>query len=146
MDTTITQKPSEISPAYTPLVYVLEESASGTYNGFKFRYVLIIEIDGTEVAILKIHKNGSNVGIFDISRVVSTYTETQLYNNNSKSNKLHDQIFWYKADNHKNFKLGSKEFWEISKTMDSDDDEEVYDPNTRDKKKGPKINVRKSKW
>ena len=72
--------------------------------------------------------------------------ECLVINNNSKSNKLHDQIFWYKADNHKNFKLGSKEFWEISKNLDSDDDEEVYDPNTRDKKKGPKINVKKSKW
>ena len=34
----------------------------------------------------------------------------------------------------------------ISKNLDSDDEEEIYDPNTRDKKKGPKINVRKSKW
>jgi len=72
--------------------------------------------------------------------------ECLVINNNAKSNKLHDQIFWYKADNHKNFKLGSKEFWEISKNLDSDDEEEVYDPNSRDKKKGPKINVRKSKW
>ncbi len=72
--------------------------------------------------------------------------ECLVINNNAKSNKLSDQIFWYKADTHKNFKLGSKEFWEISKTMDSDDEEEVYNPNARDKKKGPKINVRKSKW
>jgi|TARA_B110000261_G_scaffold164373_1_gene213613 hypothetical protein len=72
--------------------------------------------------------------------------ECLVINNNSKSNKLHDQIFWYKAESHKNFKLGSKEFWEISKTMDSDDEEEVYDPNSRDKKKGPKINVKKNKW
>ena len=72
--------------------------------------------------------------------------ECLVINNNSKSNKLNDQIFWYKAEDHKNFKLGSKEFWEISKNLDSDDEEEVYDPNTRDKKKGPKINVRKSKW
>jgi hypothetical protein len=72
--------------------------------------------------------------------------ECLVINNNSKSNRLNDQIFWYKADHHKAFKLGSKEFWDISKEMNSDDDEEVYDPNTRDKKKGPKINVRKSKW
>ena len=72
--------------------------------------------------------------------------ECLVINNNAKSNKLNDQIYWYKAEDHKNFKLGSKEFWEISKNLDSDDDEEVYDPNTRDKKKGPKINVRKSKW
>ena len=72
--------------------------------------------------------------------------ECLVINNNSKSNRLNDQIFWYKADHHKAFKLGSKEFWDISKEMNSDDDEEIYDPNTRDKKKGPKINVRKSKW
>jgi hypothetical protein len=42
--------------------------------------------------------------------------------------------------------LGSKEFWEISKNLDSDNEEEMYDPNIRDKKKGPKINVRKTKW
>ena len=71
--------------------------------------------------------------------------ECLVINNNSKSNKLTDQIFWYKADSHKNFKLGSKEFWEISKNLDSDDEKEIYDPNTRDKKKGPKINIRKNK-
>ena len=71
--------------------------------------------------------------------------ECLVINNNSKSNQLSDQIFWYCADSHKNFKLGSKEFWEISKSMDSDDDEEIYNPNNN-KKKGPKINVRKSKW
>ena len=72
--------------------------------------------------------------------------ECLVINNNAKTNKLSEQIFWYKAETHKNFKLGSKEFWEISKNMDSDDEEEVYDPNARDKKKGPKINVKKSKW
>ena len=72
--------------------------------------------------------------------------ECLVISNNAKSNKLNDQIFWYKAEEHKAFKLGSKEFWEISKNLDSDDEEEVYDPNARDKKKGPKINVRKSKW
>jgi len=72
--------------------------------------------------------------------------ECLVINNNVKSNKLHDQIYWYHAEEHKNFKLGSKEFWEISKNLDSDDEEEVYDPNSSTKKKGPKINVRKSKW
>ena len=72
--------------------------------------------------------------------------ECLVINNNVKSNKLHDQIYWYRAEEHKNFKLGSKEFWEISKTLDSDDDEEIYEPNSNNKKKGPKINVRKSKW
>ena len=34
--------------------------------------------------------------------------ECLVINNNAKSNKLTDQIFWYKAENHGNFRLGSK--------------------------------------
>jgi hypothetical protein len=72
--------------------------------------------------------------------------ECLVINNNAKSNKLQDLIFWYKAEPHPNFKLGSKEFWELSKDINSDDEDNPYDPTARDKKKGPKINVRKSRW
>jgi len=65
--------------------------------------------------------------------------------NNAKSNKLEDQIFWYKATSHNDFRLGSKEFWEMSKDLNSDDDEDDnYDPKAH--KKGPQINVKKNKW
>ena len=72
--------------------------------------------------------------------------ECLVINNNVKSNKLHEQIFWYKAESHKDFKLGSKEFWEISKNINSDDEEEIYDPNKGAKRIGQKINVKKNKW
>jgi hypothetical protein len=73
--------------------------------------------------------------------------ECLVINNNVKSNKLHDQVFWYRAENHNDFKLGSKEFWEISKNINSDDEDEKYDPNNAKKRgQGPKINVRKTKW
>ena len=74
--------------------------------------------------------------------------ECLVINNNSKSNKLQDQVFWYKADNHNDFKLGSKEFWDLSKGLKDDDDEEPYDPNSMKKRgSGPKISVKKSnKW
>ena len=73
--------------------------------------------------------------------------ECLVINNNAKSNKLQDQIFWYKAQNHSNFKLGSKEFWELSKDINSDEEDEVYDPNSAQKRgAGPKIQVKKSKW
>jgi hypothetical protein len=74
--------------------------------------------------------------------------ECLVINNNVKSNKLHEQIFWYKAESHKDFKLGSKEFWEISKDLHSDDEEEIYDPNARGQggRKGPKISVKKNRW
>lgn len=73
--------------------------------------------------------------------------ECLVINNNAKSNKLNDQIFWYKAENHPNFKLGSKEFWELSKGIGSDDEDEAYDPSKSKKKSaGQQINVKKSKW
>ena len=41
---------------------------------------------------------------------------TALYiNNSTKSNKIEDCLFWYKADTNKlkNFKMGSNEFWDF---------------------------------
>jgi len=71
--------------------------------------------------------------------------ECLVINNNSKSNKLNDQVFYYKADNHNDFRLGSKEFWELSKGLPDEDQEEQYDP-TKVKKRGggPKISVKKT--
>jgi hypothetical protein len=74
--------------------------------------------------------------------------ECLVINNNSKSNKLTDQVFWYKADSHNDFRLGSKEFWELSRGLPDEEQEEQYDP-TKSKKRGagPKISVKKtSKW
>ena len=71
--------------------------------------------------------------------------ECLVISNNAKSNKLEDQIFWYKAQPHGEFQLGSKEFWELSKGIDSDDDDgELFDPKAG--RKGPTINVKKTKW
>ncbi len=73
--------------------------------------------------------------------------ECLVINNNAKSNRITDQIFWYKAENRPDFKLGSKEFWEISKNMGSDDEDEAYDPSKAKKKSaGQQIVVKKSKW
>jgi hypothetical protein len=74
--------------------------------------------------------------------------ECLVIHNNSKSNKLNDQVFWYKADSHGDFRLGSKEFWELSKDLKDDEEEEQYDPSKAKKKgAGPKISVKKTnKW
>ena len=47
--------------------------------------------------------------------------ECLVINNNSKSNKLQDQVYWYKADARPSFKIGSQNFWKFS--------EENYDSN-----------------
>jgi hypothetical protein len=74
--------------------------------------------------------------------------ECLVINNNAKSNKLDDQIFWYKAQSHGDFRLGAKEFWEMSKDIPSDDEDDgqMYDPSAITKKRGPLINVKKGKW
>ncbi len=72
--------------------------------------------------------------------------ECLVIHNNARSNKLYDQVFWYKADQHRDFKMGSREFWELSKDYDSGDEADVkYDPSNV-KKRGnfQKINVKKS--
>jgi hypothetical protein len=74
--------------------------------------------------------------------------ECLVIDNTTKSNKLHDQVFWYKADDHKDFKLGSKAFWDLSKDIGSDDEGESFDPSAR-KKNSQKITVKKGtngKW
>jgi hypothetical protein len=72
--------------------------------------------------------------------------ECLVINNNSKSNQLFDQVFWYKADSHRDFKLGSKEFWDLSKNINSDDEDEKYDPSKVKKKgSGQRINVKKTR-
>jgi len=71
--------------------------------------------------------------------------ECLVVSNNAKSNKLEDQIFWYKAQPHGEFQLGSKEFWELSKNIGSDDEDgDSFDPTAG--RRGPTINVKKSKW
>ena len=72
--------------------------------------------------------------------------ECLVINNNAKSNKLQEQIFWYKADHHDDFKLGAKEYWDISKGLQSDDEDDMYDPPENTKRGGPQISVKKSRW
>jgi hypothetical protein len=71
--------------------------------------------------------------------------DCMVINNNAKSNKLQDQVFWYHAESRPNFKLGSKEFWEMSKSIADDEDEAPYNPEQY-RKTGQKINVKKTKW
>ena len=52
--------------------------------------------------------------------------ECLVINNNAKSNKLDDQVFWYKAESHCDFKLGAEILWQQASRMtcDSDDDDD----------------------
>lgn len=68
--------------------------------------------------------------------------ECLVINNNAKSNQLIDQVFWYKAQDHEEFRLCSNDLWELSKTMPAHDPDK-YNP---ERKTAQKITVKKSKW
>ena len=71
-----------------------------------------------------------------------------VINNNAKSNKLEDQVFWYKADDHPAFKIGAQEFWEHhnSNFNDNYDSDEESSEFIAPKKRGPTINVKKTNY
>lgn len=71
--------------------------------------------------------------------------ECLVLHNNAKSNKLTDIVFWYKAESHNDFKIGAKEYWDMSKDLDSDNEEE-FDINKTKKKNAVNINVKKTGW
>lgn len=53
--------------------------------------------------------------------------ECLVINNNAKSNKIEDQVFWYKAEPHETFRIGAEIFWkqhEANYNDSYDDDEE----------------------
>lgn len=72
--------------------------------------------------------------------------ECLVINNNTRSNKLEDAIFWYKAEIQGDFRIGAPEFWQHNATFYRDKDEEninAYDPNSNKNFKNP-IVVRKT--
>ncbi len=73
--------------------------------------------------------------------------ECLVINNNAKSNRLEDQVFWYKADAHDNFKIGHQTFWKYHQDNydpDHDNSDDEFDINCKKKKKGTLISVKKT--
>jgi len=68
--------------------------------------------------------------------------ECIVIDNNAKSNRIEDQVFWYKAQPHPGFRIGAPEFW--AQRPDPKEDGDNYDPTTFGKTaKGPLIQVKK---
>ena len=68
--------------------------------------------------------------------------ECLVINNNSKSNKLQDQVFWYKADARPDFKIGSPNFWKFSEeNYDSQGTTNEEDYMSARRKREGKFNV-----
>jgi hypothetical protein len=103
----------------------------------------------------KLHENFAGfVPSFDMwNTVMNAATENYeclVIDNTTKSNKLTDQLYWYKAEGHVSFTLGAKEFWLLHNQNYNDDEEDDEDELfsmeafNNSKKKGPLINVQKT--
>lgn len=101
----------------------------------------------------KIYKNFFGIfPTFDMfNQVMDECTENYeclVLDNTSKSNKIEDVVFYYKANLHSHFRAGNESFWKSHKRMydpkhDEKELEQYYKKNSESKK--PKINVKKVK-
>ena len=72
--------------------------------------------------------------------------ECLVINNNAKSNKLEDQVFWYKAAPHNDFQIGSSKFWKAHRRLyNSNYDDSDKNNYKNSKKRKEFINVKKLK-
>tara|TARA_R110002074_G_scaffold146106_1_gene295471 strand:+ start:306 stop:1124 length:819 start_codon:yes stop_codon:yes gene_type:complete len=76
--------------------------------------------------------------------------ECLVIHNSSRSNKLDEQVYWYKANSHDKFKVCTKEAWAYSdNNYIEDDNENNYEETTnieeymRSKRKGPELKIKK---
>ena len=79
--------------------------------------------------------------------------ECLVIHNNAKSNKLEDQVFWYKAEAHDNFRIGKPSFWNYKKNKNKNNNIQVlnnsipnYDPSIFANRKGPNVFVNKNEF
>lgn len=69
--------------------------------------------------------------------------ECLVIDNTSRSNKLEDIVFWYKADTHPPFRLGAPQFWLNNNKMAKKNDEEEFNSNSVGRKNKVVIRVNK---
>lgn len=69
--------------------------------------------------------------------------ECLVINNNAKSNRLEDQVFWYKSSIPPDFKMGSERYWKLSKCGSSGNEQMTSLPSGTNK--GPiLVNVKRT--
>lgn len=73
--------------------------------------------------------------------------ECLVVDNTSRSNNIEDMVFWYKADDHPDFKIGSAPFWEYHSQHQRSQSMDTGEMNINDvgstSRRGPIINVKK---
>jgi len=65
-----------------------------------------------------------------------------VIHNGSKSNKLEDNVYWYKADNHSDFRVCCPEAWQFSDENFNPDEEDAEQDLSELFKKKNKVNIK----
>ncbi len=115
-------------------------------------YVFILRVNNIRERRVIYENYAGLFKTFDIfCQVMDQCTENYeclVINRAVKSNKIEDQVFWYKAENHEDFQIGAEVYWkyhyehcnnEVEEDFDNDNDE----INDNVKKNKPKINVKR---
>lgn len=88
MGYSVTQEPGTIVGTGQPIIFtVYDTDVAGTV--YKYKYLCDIYINGSKIARLKQSPNASDVGIFDISRVVNSFLSPTLVNQGITTNSIH---------------------------------------------------------
>lgn len=74
--------------------------------------------------------------------------ECLVIHTNSKSNKIEDQVFWYKAEEHNDFRIGADEYWRYHQENYVEPEEEenedlMSQANQTSRKNKPKVHVKR---
>jgi hypothetical protein len=72
--------------------------------------------------------------------------ECLVIHNNVKSNKLTDQVFWYKGEPRADYRMGSREYWQVGSLPEADSTDDLGELTGSRGAAKPKISVRKTVW
>jgi hypothetical protein len=80
----------------------------------------------------------------DVMNQCTENYECLVIHNNARSNRLEDQVFWYKAEQHEPFRIGASQFWNMQDKDGSDSDCDSHQEfDTHKRGKTGSLNVRK---
>jgi hypothetical protein len=82
----IISQPLELAGSKSPCIFQVKETA--LYSSAKFKYICDVYINGARVARLKQLPNPGNVAVFDVSKIIDSYVEPTIENQNSTSNMI----------------------------------------------------------
>ncbi len=66
-----------------------------------------------------------------------------VVDNTSKSNKLEECVFWYEAEDHESYTIGSKIFWQMHNDNINDEEEDQFDASKFRKKSAVPFGVKR---